>query len=275
MEQIFKHKTALITGGSKGIGREIARLLGSAGCRVVISARGETALEQTAAEFRREGIDVLSVAGDVMVRENCQSIIDRAVQQYGGVDILINNAGKSMRGLFAETDLDLFQKVMDINFTGAVTITKLALPHIRKAKGNIVFISSVAGLKGLPAGAPYSASKMALKSFSESLRSELKGEVHIGILYAGFTENDPGKQRYNGRGELVAATRENFASTQLEVAEATLRMVQRRKRQIVMTLTGKLAYFAYRLFPRLSEELIIQFSKNTSQFSEDDVFKDT
>ena len=273
MDNFFEQKTAIITGGSKGIGREIARLLGRAGCRVVISGRDEAALEHTADTFKAEGIEVLAVAGDVTVQEDCQALVDRTAAQYGGVDILVNNAGKSMRGFFEETDLDLFQKVMDINFGGAVTMTKLALPYIQKGKGSIIFISSVAGLKGLPAGAPYSASKMALKSFSESLRSELKGEVHVGILYAGFTENDPDKQKFNGKGELIPAKRERFASTQVEVAEAAVRMLRRRKRQAVMTLTGKLAAFAYTVFPAISEKLIIMYSRKTSMFGKDDVYK--
>jgi short-subunit dehydrogenase len=274
MNMYFNRKTAIITGGSKGIGRETARLLGRAGCNVVISGRDEEALSHTAETFRAEGIEVKAVAGDVTVRKECQALVDQTVAHYGGVDILINNAGRSMRGFFAETDLDLFQKVMDINFTGAVTMTKLALPYLRRAQGSIVFISSVAGLKGLPAGAPYSASKMALKSFSESLRSELKGEVHVGILYAGFTENDPGKQKFNGEGELIPAKREKFASTQVEVAEAVTQMLRKRKRQTVMTLTGKLANFVYTVFPHLSEELIIWYSRRTSMFGKDDVYKE-
>jgi len=273
MDNQFLGKTAIITGGSKGIGRETARLLGRAGCRVVISGRDEAALKHSADAFKSDGIDVLAVKSDVTVRDDCQELVDQAVAKYGGVDILINNAGKSMRGFFEDTTLDLFQKVMDINFTGAVTMTKFALPYLRKAKGSIVFISSGAGLKGLPAGAPYSASKMALKSFSESLRSELKGEVHVGILYAGFTENDPGKSKFNGQGELIPANREKFGSTQVEVAEAVMQMLQRRKRQTIMTLTGKLASFAYIVFPALSEKLIIWYSRRTNMFGKDDVFK--
>lgn len=274
MDKYFNHKTAIITGGSKGIGREIARVLGRAGCHVVISGRDETSLNHTAADFKQEGIDVLPVAGDVTVREDCQALVERAVEQFGSVDILINNVGKSLRGFFAETDLDVFQKVIDINFIGAVTMTKLALPYIRASQGSIVFISSVAGLKGLPAGAPYSAAKMALKSFTESLRSELKGEVHVGILYAGFTQNDPDKKKFNGKGELIPAKRERFGSTQVEVAQAATRMLRQHKRQTVMTLTGKLAYFAYTFFPRLSENMIIMYSRRTNMFGRDDVFKD-
>jgi len=273
MDTFFKNKTAIITGGSKGIGRETARLFGRAGCRVVISGRDESALQHTADTLRAEGMEVLAVAGDVTVRGDCLALVEQTASKFGGVDILINNAGRSMRGFFEETELDLFQKVMDINFGGAVTMTKLALPYIKKAKGSIVFISSVAGLKGLPAGAPYSAAKMALKSFSESLRSELRGAAHIGILYAGFTENDPDKKKFNGKGELIPARRERFASTQAQVAEEVVKMVRRRRRQVVMTLTGKLANLAYTMFPRLSEELIIAYSRRTVMFGKDDVFK--
>jgi len=274
MTNYFDGKTAIITGGSKGIGRETARLLGQKGCRVVISGRDADALERTSAAFRAEGINVLAAVSDVTVREDCRALIARAVDEYGNIDILVNNAGKSMRGFFIDTKLDLFEKVMDINFTGAAAMTKFALPYIQQSKGSIVFISSVAGLKGLPAGAPYSAAKMALKSFSESLRSELKGMVHVGIVYAGFTENDPGKQKFNGQGELIPAKRERFASTQVEVAQAVTRMIRQHRRQIVMTPTGKLAHLAYTVFPRLSEDLIIWYSRRTKMFGKDDVYRE-
>ena len=172
--------------------------------------------------FREENIDVLPVSGDVTSLEDCQNLIAQTISKYGQLDILINNAGKSMHGLFTDTNLDLFKTIMDINYGGSVTMTKLALPHLIKSNGSVVFISSVAGLKGLPYAAPYSASKAALKSFHESLRAELGSRIHVGILYAGFTENDPDKVKYNAAGELVPSTREKFAATQVDVAKSSL-----------------------------------------------------
>jgi len=267
------NKVAIITGGSKGIGREIARLFGHFGYRVVISGRDKAAMEQTAARFKEENIDVLPVAGDVTVLEDCKNLITQTIDKYGRLDVLINNAGKSMHGLFADTDLSLFKTIMDINYCGSVTMTKLALPHLIKSSGSVVFISSVAGLKGLPFAAPYSASKAALKSFHESLRAELGSKVHSGILYAGYTQNDPDKVKYNASGELVPSTREKFAATQVDVAKAALRLVRGRKRQVVMTLTGKLAYFAYTVLPGLSEKFLIWYARKTGMHAGDDTCK--
>ena len=272
MKTYFDQKTVLITGGGKGIGREIARLFGKNGCNVVISGRDGEALKKTAAALVEEKIQVLPVVGDVTNQKDCQELVNKTIEHFGHIDILINNAGMTMRGLFEDTNLDLFQKIMDINFGGAVTMTRLALPHIKIRKGSILFVSSIAGLRGLPSTAPYCASKMALKSFFESLRSELVGQVHFGILYVGFTENDPDKKMYNAAGELVPLKREKFNSSQADVATAALRMVRYKKRQIVMTPIGKFANIAYTFFPGISEFLISKFAKTSRIYATDDLF---
>lgn len=269
MKNFLNQKTAIITGGGKGIGREIARLFGQAGCQVVISGRDRQALNHTAAALAEGQVQVLPVAGDVTNFNDCQNLVNKTIEHFGHLDILINNAGMTMRGLFEDTDLDLFKKIMDINFGGAVTMTQLALPHIKKQDGSILFLSSIAGLKGLPAAAPYSASKMALKSLCESLRCELNGQVHIGILYVGFTENDPDKKMYNAKGALVPLKREKFSSSQVEVARTALRMVRFKKRQVVMTPLGKFANLAYAVFPRISEYLISKFARRSRMYAAD------
>jgi dehydrogenase/reductase SDR family protein 7B len=272
MKKIFDGKTIIVTGGGKGIGREIARLFGSEGCNVVITGRDQQALDRTAGEFSQEQIQVLPLVGDVTRVEDCREIVQQTLAQYGRLDILINNAGMTMRGLFESTDLNVFHKIMDINFSGAATMTWFALPHIKKHRGSVLFISSIAGLKGLPGAAPYSASKMALKSFSESLRCELFGQVHIGIIYVGFTENDPGKVMYNTTGELIPLKRDKYNSSQLDVAREAFHAVRRRKRQIVMTPLGKIASFLYTVFPVISEYLIARFVVRSSMYGADDIF---
>lgn len=265
-------KTAIITGSSKGIGREIARLLGLAGCRMVITARDQDQLKDTANRLYAEGIQVLSIAGDVRNVADCQKIINQALHSYGRLDILVNNAGMSMRGTVEQTEIEVFRTLMEINFIGSVTMTKLALPHIKETAGSIVFISSVAGLKGLPAVAPYSASKMALNSFFESLRSENINGVHFGIIYPGITENDPNKRMYSASGETISFLPRKVQSTQQDVAEAVLRLIRHRKRQIVMTPLGKLARFAYLLFPGSTEFLLSKFARNTKLYAAEDIF---
>ncbi|MEA1910391.1 MAG: SDR family oxidoreductase, partial [Spirochaetota bacterium] len=260
MNNIYTGKTVLVTGGAKGIGREISLLYGQAGCNLVISGRDLKALEQTAQKFRKNKIPVRIVKGDVTNIEDCKNLIEKTIETFGQLDILINNAGMSMRGLFENTNLQLFHKIIDINFSGAVNMTKFALPFLKDSRGSVVFISSISGLKGLPGIAPYSVAKMALKGFSESLRSELYKRIHIGIIYVSFTENDSNKMIYSQNGELIPLDRDKNSSTQNDVARSVINMTTKRKRQIVMTPGGKLANFFFTVFPSLTERLIISFS---------------
>ena len=274
MKRNYSGKTVLITGGAKGIGREISRLYGFAGCNLVISGRDLNALEQTVKEFQKDKITVIAVSGDVTIIDDCRNLVEKTIETYGQLDILINNAGISMRGLFENTDLQLFHKIMDINFGGSVNMTKFALPYLEVSKGSVVFISSISGLKGLPGIAPYSVAKMALKGFSEALRTEVYKRVHVGIIYVSFTENDSNKLMYSQNGELIPLVRDKNSSTQIEVAKSVFIMTTKRKKQIVMTIGGKLADFFFRSFPSLSEHLIILFSNKNRLYASDDLFSE-
>lgn len=260
MKTDISGKVILITGGGKGIGREITRVFAQHGNTVIITGRTETALRETTNSFTAEGYDVSYHVGDVTSREDCQRIVDAVIQKFGRLDVLINNAGMSSRGFFEDMSLDAFEKIIDINFTGAVTMTKFALPAIQQSKGSIIFIGSLSGLKGLPGIAPYGTAKMALTGFSDSLRSELfPAGVHVGILYVGFTENDRSKMVYDAEGNLMPIpTRKNF-DTQENVAKAVYHCVHRRKNKLYLTTMGKAANFLYRIFPRLTDALLIRY----------------
>ncbi|MFW5715200.1 MAG: SDR family NAD(P)-dependent oxidoreductase [bacterium] len=277
-------RTVLITGGGKGIGRETARLFAQAGCNLVISGRDREALEATAHTLRTtsspadgqtgqtgqtgqfEGPAVLPIQADVTNSEDCRHLVEAAVERFGRLDVLINNAGMSMRGNFADTSLELFDKVIDINFTGAVHMTSYALPFLRAAGGSVVFVSSLSGLKGLPGIAPYGAAKMALTGFAESLYSELYREIHVGVVYVSFTENDPGKQMYAADGSSIPLKRDRNSSTQLDVARSIRRMVKRRQRRVVMTPLGKTAGLLFALFPRATEFLISRLAAGSKMY---------
>ncbi|MFW5711638.1 MAG: SDR family NAD(P)-dependent oxidoreductase [Spirochaetota bacterium] len=277
-------RTVLITGGGKGIGRETARLFAQAGCNLVISGRDREALEATAHKLRTtsspadgqteqtgqtgqfEGPAVLPIQADVTNSEDCRHLVEAAVERFGRLDVLINNAGMSMRGNFADTSLELFDKVIDINFTGAVHMTSYALPFLRVAGGSVVFVSSLSGLKGLPGIAPYGAAKMALTGFAESLYSELYREIHVGVVYVSFTENDPGKQMYAADGSSIPLKRDRNSSTQLDVARSIRRMVKRRQRRVVMTPLGKTAGLLFALFPRATEVLISRLAAGSKMY---------
>lgn len=259
--QDFRGRRVLVTGGAKGIGRETVRLFAQRGARVAMTGRDSGALQRQSEQFAREGLDVLALTGDVTSLEECRAAIQATEERFGGLDVLVNNAGMSMRGMFEQTSLELFRTVMDINFTGAVSMTRMALPQLLQSKGSVVFVSSLSGLRGLPGIAPYSAAKMALSGFSQALRCELSPRgVHVGILYVSFTENDSDKTIYDAEGNRIRLQRARNSSTQLDVAHAIVKMVRHRRRSVIMTPLGKLAALAYALLPGLSERLITRFA---------------
>lgn len=263
----FINKVVIITGGSKGIGRETAKLIAKQKAIVIITGRDEQALKKTASLINSEYGRCDYQVGDVISIADCKRIIDAVSTKYGHIDVLINNAGASMRGTFEQTELELFHKIIAINFSGAINMTKFALPKLIESKGSILFISSLSGLKGIPGIAPYGTAKMALTGFSESLRAELHDHhVHVGIIYVGFTQNDPDKKIYAPTGELVPLHRDKNSDTQLGVAKSILKALYRRKKVMYLTATGKFVNVFYRLFPRLSSYLLTKFAMKSAGY---------
>jgi len=263
----FKDKVVLITGGGKGIGRETAKLLANEQAIVIITGRSEKELNETCSHINEHDGRCAFYVGDVTSIEDCQRIIDSVIGEYGRIDILINNAGMSMRGLFVDTDLALFHKIIDINFCGAVNMTKFALPKLIESQGSVLFISSLSALKGIPGIAPYGTAKMALTGFSESLRAELHHlHVHVGIIYVGFTENDANKKIYSATGELIPLRRDKNSDTQKGVAKSIIKSLRKRKPVMYLTCTGKIVNIVYRLFPRLSGFLLRTFSMKSARY---------
>ena len=170
----FKNKVVVITGASSGIGRALAYEFASHGARIVMGARSEEKLQQIAADLKSRNTEVAYAPTDVTQEADCQRLIETAVTRFGGVDILICNAGISMRALFDEVDLNVLRRLMDVNFWGTVYCTKYALPYIQQSRGSIVGVSSVAGIHGLPGRTGYSASKFAIEGYCEALRLELQ-----------------------------------------------------------------------------------------------------
>jgi NAD(P)-dependent dehydrogenase (short-subunit alcohol dehydrogenase family) len=247
-------KVVLITGGGRGIGRETALLFVQEGAKVVISDIDTESLASTEQKLLRHSSDVLAVQGDVSSRDDAERLLREIHERFGRLDVLINNAGITSRAVFEDTSLEVFEAIVRINFLGPVIMTKTVLPLIRASRGSIIFISSIAGLRGLPGAAPYCASKMVLKSFSESLRSELMDNgVHVGLIYLGFTQNDPEKTFYTGDGKLTILRQHKFSLTQVQVARGILKMIVKRRSVKVLSAIGKLIRLAYALLPRISE----------------------
>lgn len=255
----MKDKVVLITGGTSGIGKALAFSFGRAGAKVAFSGRNPQGLTQTSQELTAAGIDNLAIQADVSVEEQCAQMVQQAISRYGGLDVLINNAGISMRALFEEVDLDVIRKVMDINFWGTVYSTKAALPYILKRRGSIIGISSIAGYRGLPARTGYSASKFAMHGFLETLRTELlhKG-VHVMVACPGFTASNIRNTALaaNGQQQGESPREEGNMMTAEEVADRILKATQQRKRDLVMTFQGKLTVFLNKWLPGFTDKLV-------------------
>lgn len=248
----FKDKTAIVTGSSMGIGKAIARHLAQAGANVVLNGRNETRLERTLSDFAGEGLAVSACSGDVSNTRDCRKLIAHAVKKYGGIDILVNNVGIGYKGCFEETSPDVFRQMLGTNVLSSIYPTLEALPHIRVRRGSIVFISSLAGLRGMPFKSIYSLTKMAQTSLAESLRYELRKEgVHIGIVYVSTTKNDPGKVLLLPDGTLgaVAKNKGVFIDTKDDAAMATLKNIKYRQFKTPVGIKGKAYYFMQQYMP--------------------------
>ena len=264
-------KVALITGSSQGIGKAISALLGKLGCKLIINGRTLSKLEVTYRELSSQGYDVLSVQADVRKPEDCKALIDKAVAHFGKLDILINNAGMSARGNFEEMDPIVFQNMVDVNLLGSVYPTRYAIPHLKVSRGSVVFISSVAGIRGLPGNSMYCAAKMALTALSESLKVELADTgMHIGVVYVGVTENDKSKRVIDKDGTQIPLKPRagRAAATPEEVAKSVVRNIKKRKFKTVLSRLGKLNYLANLLFPRLVDMILVRSKEKVNQMNQ-------
>jgi len=183
----FQDKAVLITGGSSGIGRGLALKLARLGSRVAVASRNPKALDAVVDEIREAKATGLAAPTDVIDPEQCRQAVDKVVDRFGRLDILVNCAGLSMRTYFAGSDLAAMEQVMRVNFFGTLYMTHYALPHIKASKGSLVALSSLTGLRGVPSYSLYGASKFAIQGLYQSLRLELKRDgVHVGIVAPGF-----------------------------------------------------------------------------------------
>jgi dehydrogenase/reductase SDR family protein 7B len=254
----MKDKVVIITGASSGIGKALAFSFGLEGAKIVITGRKAAPLLEVSQELTQKGIENFAFVSDVSIEADNIKMIEKTVEKYGKIDILINNAGISMRSMFADCDLNVIKTVMDINFYGTVYATKYALPYIKATKGSIVGVSSIAGYRGLPVRSGYSASKFAVNGFLEALRTELLHTgVHVLTACPGFTASNIRVASLgsdgNSKGESMR-DEGNMMSSE-EVADRILKAVKNRDRDMVLTLQGKAIILINKLFPKLADKL--------------------
>lgn len=254
----FDKKVIVVTGASSGIGEALAREFAARGARVVLGARSAEKLAAITAEIRATGAEAAWCACDVVKENECEQLIQTAVKEFGGVDVLICNAGLSMRAIFDDVDLSVLHRLMDVNFWGTVNCCKYALPYLQQRRGSIVGISSVAGLHGLPGRTGYSASKYAMTGFLETLRIEnLKKGLHVMIACPGFTASNVRFSALTADGSRQGATPRNEGKmmTSAQVAKIVARATARRRRLCLMEAEGRATHFIKKFAPGLLDRL--------------------
>lgn len=254
----FKNKTVIVTGASSGIGEALAREFAARGAQVVLGARSVQKLQLIAGEIREKGGQAAYCGVDVTKPEECRELIETAVREFGGVDVLVCNAGLSMRAIFDDVELDVLHRLMDVNFWGTVNCCKYALPYLQASKGSIVGVSSVAGLHGLPGRTGYSASKYAMTGFLETLRIEnLKKGLHVMIACPGFTASNVRFAALTADGSQQGETPRNEAKmmTAARVAQIIARGVLRRKRLCLMEAEGRATHFVKKFAPAFLDRM--------------------
>lgn len=252
----MKDKVVVITGASSGIGLATAKQFALQGARVVMAARRAELIAGVESDLRKSGCEVTAIVTDVTREEDCRALIEKTVEKYGRIDILINNAGISMRALFREVDISVLRQLFEVNFWGAVQCTKYALPYLIQSHGSVVGVSSVAGFVGLPGRTGYSASKYALHGFLETLRIEnLRNGLHVLILCAGYTKSDIRKKALTADGSQQGFTPREEEKMMMpeDVANAIIRALRKKRNYVILTLEGKLTALVKRIAPRFLE----------------------
>ena len=252
----LSNKVVIITGASSGIGKALAVLALQKGALVAVCGRNAEKLHQ---ELGADTDTLLCFKADVSKEEDCRAFINAVRSKWERIDVLIANAGISMRALFQETDLAVIRELMDINFWGTVYCTRFVLEDIIKNKGAVVGISSIAGYRGLPGRTGYSASKFAMQGFLEALRTEL---LYIGVnvmwVSPGFTSTNIRNVARSKDGTIQGETplEENKMMSAETCAQIILAGIEQRKRTIVMTTQGKLTVWINKLLPGLADKLV-------------------
>jgi short-subunit dehydrogenase len=246
----------LITGASQGIGRSLAVLAAKRGAKVLAAARSEELLRELADEVRKAGGTLETVTADVTSPEDRQKMVDAAQRSFGGLDVLINNAGIGATGHLAEAEPERLRKIFEVNFFGLAEITRLFIPVLKQGtKPAIVNISSIAARRGIPGRSEYSASKFAVQGLSEALRAELyKDGIDVLIVNPGLTQTNFSKNMLEQKAKFKLDHMRGMTSEQ--AAEATLRAIEKGKNEATLTLKGKLLVFFSRFFPRLVDFIV-------------------
>ncbi len=256
---VYTGKVVVVTGASQGIGRALCLELAGQRPRLALAARDVAALEAVAAACQVRGAETLVVPTDVADEASCRALVERTVERFSGVDVLVNNAGMGMLARFEDvTDLSLYERLMRVNYLGSVYPTFYALPHLKRSRGQIVAVSSLVGLTGVPMRTAYAATKHAQLGFFDSLRVELRDTgVSVTVIAPYFVRSEIRKRSPGPDGRTVAASpvREGEVMSAEECARLMVRAMERRRRMLVMSFKGKLGRWVKLVAPGLVDRM--------------------
>jgi short-subunit dehydrogenase len=261
----YTDKTIVVTGASSGIGRALCLGLATQRARLVLSGRDEARLEQAAEACRAVGAEALAVRADVTVPDQCRILVARAVERFGGVDVLVNNAGIGMIALFEELqDLSVFEALMRVNYLGAVYATWHALPELRRRRGQIVAVASLAGLNGVPYRTGYSASKHAMIGFFDSLRIELRDTgVSVTVVAPDFVLSEIQKRAFGPDGKPLGKSplQEDKIMTAEQCAAQIIEAMEKRQRLMLGSLRGRVGRWVRLVAPGLIDRIALKAAR--------------
>ena len=257
MASRHRSRVFILTGASEGIGAELALALARRGHSLVLAARSEDRLCEVADRCQRSGAKAIAVRTDVTVEEDCRRLVERALEAFGRIDVLVNNAGLSMHATFDEiSDWSTYERLWRVNCLGTINCTRFAWPYLKAAPGKrggqIVGISSLAGRTGVPGRTTYCASKFAQTGFLEALRIEAAEQgITVTIVYPGLVATEIRRHGLNGKGHTagVSGLVETGAMPVDECARQIVRAIQGRRRELVMTAKGRIGLWLKLLAP--------------------------
>lgn len=252
-------KTALITGGSSGIGKACAELYAAQGYNVVITGRNQERIDQVIRNIESHKVKGLGLIAEVNDEAKTIEVINHAISRFGTIDVLICNAGMTMRALFEDLDLEVFKHMIDVNLMGSIYYTKYALPHLLKSKGTIIGISSINGHRGTPARTAYTASKFAMEGFFEALRTEVMYRgVHVLVVSPGYTGTNIRNSALMADGSVQGESPkdEGKMMSAEQVAHHIYRGQIKKKRDIILTPLGWWLIFLNKFVPRLMDRIV-------------------
>lgn len=266
MRNYFENKVVVISGGTDGIGKSLVQILSAWGAKLAVCGRDMQKIKNYQELFAHLP-DIFFFHCDVRSSANCKLFIQETVQRFGTIDILINNAGISMRSEFIDTDIQVLEDLIQTNLLGSIYLSHYSLPYLLANNGTLVGISSVGGLRGTPGRSGYCASKFALTGFLESLRVELRKKVNVISIFPGFVTSAIRTKALGATGVAVGETKmqEKRLMSADTCAIHILRAIKSKRQRTILSLLGKITTILNRISPTLADSLVHKFYYKNNQ----------